>query len=298
MFVGELVAFEPTIHGTDRSGDLEVILAERRFLVEVNSVSRSDADLRHEGFYHRLHWALMMIADETRVSIDLQIRTAEVPDDQIQTWLATVRDAAALVARTGVIHRDRRGFASITLSPAAHDGSLAPGVSRFVGAVHSRDAWHRIQDALRDKARQTVGASGVWIRVDAVDGLFSLTDWAQRPLRTRIEQIAMNLQLAFADFDHVQGVIVSSGAATCMDVPGDPALHQQAEAGDAVLLRRCIAPGNARETVVVPLAAAGRPTARAWIDAYSNEAQWLEDDLRQHGWSLDRLRPTPPPSSS
>ena len=290
-FVGEFNQFEPTIDGTDCSGDLDIVLAGTNLIVEVTSVSRSDGDLRQERFERRLHWALMDIALETNVAIDVRVKSTDASEEQVQAWQTSVRGAADHVVRSGVGYRDLRGFASIVMSPASHDGPLAPGVTKFEGAVHSRDAWLRIRDALRGKARQTLGASNVWIRLDAVEGLFALTDWASRPMSLRTEQIAGNLRAAFVDFDHVHGVVLSSGAGLSLNVDKDPLGHQRADAHSATLLRSRTARGLVRETVILPLTEAGQRAAAAWIEAYIEESMWLDADLGKHGWSLDRMRP-------
>jgi hypothetical protein len=156
-------------------------------------------------------------------------------------------------------------------------------VGRFAGAPHIEDGWRRVEKSLLGKARQTAGGTGIWIRFDAVDGLFSLTDWAQWPFPRRAHAIASAIRGSLTGANHLAGVVLSSGASMNFDSPNDPALTMTATAEGATLMRRPIAPGLHRETAVVPLRTAAAGTACWWVSAYDGEPGWLPRDLAEAG---------------
>jgi hypothetical protein len=211
-------------------------------------------------------------------------------DDLDSSWLEGIDSAAATAARTSARLIVARGWARIVITPATHFGEPAPGVTAFTGALHQRDSWHRVRGVLRDKVRRSIGAPGVWIRMDAVDGLFALTDWARSEMTDRVTVMADLITATLADADHVQGVILSSGAGVDLDSPSQPLLHQRADTDSGAIRRRLIAPGLLRETAIVTLRPEAEPIAALFVQVYDAEARWLFDDLAQRGWSLTRMR--------
>lgn len=93
---------------------------------------------------------------------------------------------------------------------------MAPGLISFSGAAHWRDAWHRVEDALRDKARQLIGAPGAWVRIDLHDGTFGFTNWAHQTMAERAQTMDYYVPHALEGFTSVDGVILSSGAAVSL----------------------------------------------------------------------------------
>jgi len=290
--LGASARFEPLIEGSKRSGDVEIAWDGQRVTVETTSLSRADTDLAHERFESELQRSLQHVAWANSVAMEVSL-SGHPAEDLDSGWIESIESAAATVARTGARLIVARGWARLVITPASHNGGLAPGVTTFTGAVHRRGSWQRVTGVLRDKARQSIGAPDVWIRMDALDGLFALTDWAGSNMSDRVGVIADAITSALADADHVQGVILSSGASVNLDNPSEPLLHQRADTGSATILRRLIAPGLLRETVTVALRPAARPVASLFVKAYDTEASCLADDLGQHGWLLERMRAEP-----
>lgn len=287
--VGASVRFEPPILGSQRFGDVALTWSDQIATVETTSLSRADADLAHQRFERGLQQALQELAWQHCVAMAVSL-SGHPLDDSDPSWLDGIESAAATVGRTGARLVLARGWARLVITPASHFGEPAPGVTTFTGAVHQRDSWYRLRDVLRDKARQSVGAPNVWIRMDALDGLFALTDWARSEMSDRAAVIADAIGTALADSDHVQGVILSSGAGVNLDDPSEPLLDQRAEADSSVMLRRLIAPGLLRETAIVTLRSEAEPIAGLFAHAYDAESCGLAEDLSQRGWSLTRMR--------
>lgn len=287
--VGASVRFEPPILGSQCSGDVELRRSGQVVTVETTSLSRADADLAHQRFESGLQQSLQELARQNGVAMEVSL-SGHPLDDFNSSWFERIDSAATTVARTGARLILAQGWARLVITPASHFGEQAPGVTTFNGAVHQRDGWYRLRTVLRDKARQSVGAPNVWIRIDALDGLFALTDWARSDMTDRAVIIANALGTALADADHVQGVVLSSGACVNLDSPHEPLLHQRAETGSSVMLRRPIAPGLLRETAIVTLRPEAEPTAALFTQAYDTESRRLEEDLSQRGWSLARMR--------
>lgn len=238
---GASARFEPLIEGSDRSGDVEIAWDGQRVTVETTSLSRADTDRAHQRFESELHRSLQNVAWARSVAMEVSL-SAHPAGDLDSSWIESIDSAAATVARTGARLTVARGWARILITPATHDGELAPGFTTFTGALHQRDSWQRVRGVLRDKARQSIGAPDVWIRMDALDGLFALTNWARLNISDRVGVIADAIASALEDADHVHGVILSSGANVNLDSPSEPLLHQRADAESATMLRRLIAP--------------------------------------------------------
>jgi hypothetical protein len=287
--VGASVRFEPPIQGSQRSGDVELTWAGQLVTVETTSLSRADADIAHERFESGLWQSLQELAAAHIVAMEVSLSEHPI-EDLDPSWLEGIDSAAATVALTGARLTLARGWARLVITPASHLGDPAPGVTTFTGAVHQRDIWYRIRDVLRDKARQSVGAPNVWIRMDALDGLFALTEWARSDTSNRAAVIADAISTALADTNHVQGVILSSGASVNLDNPSEPLLHQRADTESAVMLRRLIAPGLLRETAIITLNRRAGPATALFARAYDTEGRRFDKDLAQRGWSLASMR--------
>jgi hypothetical protein len=276
---GARAQFEPAIADTGRLADVELANSELTLTIETTSLSRSDVDRQRERFEGRLRTTLDNIARTHNVAMDV-IVTGHPDPAAVEAWVGAIESSSPFVARTGIRLTRSSSWARAVVTRATNaDPSPAPGVTRFVGALHVRDAWYRVQDALRDKARQMAGATGAWIRIDLLDGLFTFTEWARAPMDERVAIMAESVRASLYEDDHIDGVIVSSGAGVNLDSPTDSVLNQSASAGHATIMRRLVAPGLLRESIIVPVGERGRDAAWLWTEAYASEAQWLAHDL-------------------
>jgi hypothetical protein len=272
--------FEPAIDGSPNSADVELALDQEAIIVETVSLRRPQSDLDAEQFERTVQQELDIIGLTSGVSVDAVIRYQA--EEDLKAWLAGVHQRARMVRRTGCAVACDDGWITLHLRPET--AAVGSGLMRFYGAIHVRDGWRRIQTTLRGKAGQSASCDDVWIRLDAVDGLFSLTDWAREPFEHRAQRITAAVRNSLHDAHHVAGVVVSSGASVNFDSPDDPALTKTATApGGSWFLRRLIAPGLLRETAIIPLRQRSVETGQLWTQAYDAEHLWLEDDLRAAG---------------
>jgi hypothetical protein len=139
------------------------------------------------------------------------------------------------------------------------------------------------------KARQSAGSLSAWLRIDALDGFFQLTEWPTLDWPERIRRVATTLQrdLAAAGAAHLAGVVLSSGAATAPGATNPAAENQTVHTDHGSGMRRLFAAQVVREMVVIPLRPDAFPEQARWVAAYSAEPEWLLDDLA--GCAFPRL---------
>lgn len=295
--VGATVQFEPLIFGSPRSADVELRVGDLVVYVETTSLTRADMDKRQEQLERRLSSQLDAICLEHAVAMDAKL-LIPASEEASARWVKEIAQSAAFVAHTRSLFSASRGGIRVKITPDGGSTGVGSGLTSFTGALHPRNMWYRVQGVLRDKMRQTVGAEGAWIRMDALDGLFALTDWARAPMGERVAVIADAVRACLIDGEHVNGVILSSGASGHWTCSSDPRLHEEAQSGSAAILRRPVGPGLVRETVIVPLCQRAEAMAALWLKAYDREAAWLDADLAQRGWVLDRMRIEPAPTTA
>ncbi|HEY3409463.1 MAG TPA: hypothetical protein VGK53_14930 [Propionicimonas sp.] len=292
-FLGWAATFEPSITDSSHKGDLQLTVGDgRQILVETTSVFRSDSDLSAGGFEHELQNQIRAI--ELRYGVHTVVDLVQQVDpEEMANWLEAIDTAARRVAAS---HRplDVEGAAGVVRVQA---NRVPDGTVTFSGVLRERDAVPRLGTAVAYKARQSRGPDPAWLRINAKEGLFALTPWAQMPPADRITLLAEVMKQYTQGEAHLHGVICSSGACLAMGAT-DPAVEDvDAETSDGFFVRRLLGPHLARETFIVRLQELGVEAAAAWARAYRSEPTWLDHDLAALGlpplanyWSpVDRL---------
>lgn len=186
--------------------------------------------------------------------------------------------AAAEVAASGkptTVGGPFGGALRLSVEPAP------PNTSQLAMQTSPVDEGWRLARQLINKARQTVGAINVWIRVDVRSGLWTpLTEWGRAPLDRKAEQIAVIVRGALAEHPHVAGAVLSTGL--LFAAPGIET-RTLASPDGTVTLRRTI-PGNlGRETIIVPRASGETADVADWQGWYGAEPSWLDWALAELG---------------
>jgi hypothetical protein len=186
--------------------------------------------------------------------------------------LLLIEQAAQNTATTGKQHAVSWRGADLQVMPSGStDYQLQAG-------VEESDSWSRIANKLRQKAQQAQASGGGWLRVDVLDGTWQFTPWARGGLRAKIDEMARLVRPLLSQVPGIFGVILSSGAGVAQ---GQFVGESARSVDDSYLLRRVLPAVRVRETMIVPVSAAGREQARTWVDLYNSEDSWLD-------WTLDR----------
>jgi hypothetical protein len=243
------------------------------WVVETTSVLRGDQDRQWELYEHR--FTAEVDAVERRHRVNCVSTLNDHPDFAIiQAWLQEIDTVAAAVARTGASQTVHSSAGTVNIST----DQPAPGTATRTGAPQYRDGWKRIRRALADKARQTEGPIPVWIRIDALDGIFQFTEWSRAAPGDRIAMIAGAIETSISWPENTFGVVLSSGLGTSFS--GDAAAENLAiDGAQGSWTRRLVAPRIVRETFVIPLTRRADPQTQWWTRAYRDEPNWLDNDL-------------------
>ena len=145
------------------------------------------------------------------------------------------------------------------------------------GPVHRFLVWHRTERILQRKAEQSAGASSVWLRVDAQDGLWQFTPWANMELLAKLGALVDPVRSALDPYPHVKGLVLTSGAVHAQGVFHDESVRE----GNCFGLRRLIEPLRVRETMIITLDQEALSSAEMWHHLYDEEPEWLD-------WALER----------
>jgi hypothetical protein len=276
---GWRAGFEPPTPGSDRRADVVFNTADGRMplVVETTSLFRSDSDREHHAYEEHLVDALLAIEQGHGV-VTITYLTGHLDAAATGAWLREVDAAAALVSQggTGQTLRTPAGTIQVVSEPPT-DGTT------FLGAPMHGDRWYRLARSVAGKIRQTSGWPSVWIRVDALDGLFQFTDWQQRPWPDRIQLLSVAFRAAFPDASHVAGVVVSSGLAVAPGATDPTSEDVTVAVSEGTGLRRTVCPHLVRETVILPLQADVDEQLQVWTAGYADERSWLESDLQTAG---------------
>jgi hypothetical protein len=131
------------------------------------------------------------------------------------------------------------------------------------------------------KARQSAGPLPVWLRIDALDGFFQVTEWPALDWPEQVTRVATTLQhdLADAGAEHLAGVLLSSSSAEAPGATNLTAENETVHTERGSGIRRLLADHIVRETAVIPLRDDATAEQARWTAAYSTEPDWLREDL-------------------
>jgi hypothetical protein len=224
----------------------------------------------------RSYWDHVMGAIR-RINVQFDVDVAgdlgERQDDDDLAELLRLIEAAAQIAaetrqETPVMFRQ----ANLRVLPS---GSMP---YELRSAVETSQGWPRVEARLLQKATQAARAGGGWLRADLMDGTWQFTPWARAGLRDKIDQISTLINPALSRIDGVAGIVVSSGACQAQ---GQFRGLSTRTADRSYGFVRTLPGSRVRETMIIPVTAAGRKEADSWAELYNLEDTWLD-------WALSR----------
>lgn len=266
------VAFERL---SSAGGAADVVIGQEptEIVVETKAVLLDDRTRDHHSatdlILARLHDLEMRYQIECAGDFEEQI---EGPD--LDSFLISAEICARQAHETGNQQILEAWGARITFSPPGQE--LLSGLH---GAVHHSLGWHRTERILRKKAWQSRHQKSVWLRVDALDGLWQFTPWSRLELPDKLLTLVGPIRQALETDEHVAGVVITSGPAHAQSV----FYGESAHLGDSYALRRLIEPLRVRETMIIPLSDRVLEAAEMWRDLYDNESSWLDWALESRG---------------
>ena len=268
---------EPRTAGVPRPPDVRVGVAGRTVTVEAFASFRPDRSVAADAQAHKLSDAILAVGSRHGVSISGDIHR-----------LLSEGEMTALIEmleRTARVVSDGTSAASVVL----------PAVDLIVGrqeversgrlSIHlpTVDLWARLARRLLAKAEQSVSSRATWLRLDVLDALWLLTPFGRLPLIRKIELLVPRLRELLAPCAHLEGVVVSDGAATV----NFDAYDETVETTEcAIALRRRIDGFRTRETIIVPLRSEAAGACDVWRGLYAAEPSWLPWALGEVGLSV------------
>lgn len=267
---GQAIAFELP---ADSGGAADVVIgqARSRMVVETKAVLLDDGTRQHHAatdfLIARLHHLEMRYQVECAGYFEEKIEGSD-----LDTFLISAEVCARQARETGNQQLLEGWGARVMFSPPGQE--LQSG---FHGAVHHSLGWHRTARILRKKAWQSRHQEYVWLRLDALDGLWQFTPWSRLELPDKLQALVGPVRQALQTDAHVGGVVITSGPAHAQSVFYGESAHVE----DCYALRRLIDPLRVRETMIIPMRSGAAPAAEMWSALYDQEPSWL-------GWALDK----------
>jgi hypothetical protein len=270
---GCTVAFEAKSTPSTAPSDVVLIRDGQQLRLETFAIIRDQQSQMAAGYWERLLHEIRLIEwrNDTPVAGDIGERLDE---EATRELLRLIDQAAQQTSATGQEHRVSWRSAELRLLPA---GS---GNYQLQTGVESSVSWPRIASKLQQKARQAQKAGGGWLRADIMDGTWQFTPWARARLSGKIAELARLVRPLLSQITGTDGAILSSGAGVAQ---GQFYGESARASGNCYGLRTVLPALRVRETMVVPVSAAGSDQARFWLDLYNSEESWMD-------WSLQRCR--------
>lgn len=295
--------FEPALPA-QRPGDLLLEHADStRLLVEFFSMGTSAPERAAEDYYRRAFDFIRAVEFQHNVSVRGSLG-AVAADEAALDWLRRIE--AAAIATAGDGHKRHvpgpppQPVSEVAaesedpgelLPPAPMDIpaevwvtrelAVEPGESKLVGGVVTGLPWPRLEARIKKKAERTAAAGWpTWIHVEDESGFWFFTRLANMTLAERLADLTPWLRAAIEPYRHVVGIVLSPGVMLDIGVGNDEAANLPGVAG-ALAIRRLMAQGRARETIIVTRS--GRMDASTEVLAgwYRSEDDWLAWALRE-----------------
>ena len=267
---GQHVTFE--LPSKEGSGPADVVMGldVEKVVVEAKAILLDDPTRVHhdstDRLFERLHEFELRYQVECAGDFEEKLEGAD-----LESFLLT----AEVCARKAHELHDRQVMEGWGSSVMFGEG-LGSGLH---GPVHRTLTWRRTRWILRKKAWQSRHQVSVWLRVDALDGLWQFTPWANMALPNKLETLMDPVREALASFPHVAGIVITSGAAHAQSVFFGESFRQE----DSYALRRLIEPLRVRETMIITMNQEAASAAEMWCRLYDEEPAWLKWALQREG---------------
>jgi hypothetical protein len=269
---GRRPELEPRRSRAGRPADVAFSHAGTRVVVETRVVLESQSWRQERRATDELFERIDAITRRHGVRCEGHIARLPRHDSEADALLKRIDDHARLVA-LGANAPPLR-FAGAALRVVHRDDRPA---DRLTGPAIRDNSWERIGRRISEKVEAASASGATWLSLDAHNGLWQFTDWAQRPLARKLSELT---EIARPLLDGLRGLVIGSGSAQRQSEFADEDVTSPYGAHG---LRRVITPLRVRETLIIPAEVAkedSEPTE--WRDLYADEPAWLD-------WALDQL---------
>jgi hypothetical protein len=269
---GYTVACEDRVRPRAPPSDVVLRCDEHTLRIETFAIIRDKRSQEKAAYWERLLFDVKQIEwrHDTPIS---GVIPKQLDDAASAELLRLVEQAAQQTAATNEEHVVSWQSAELRVLPTGTtDWQLEAGAEESIG-------WPRVAGKLRQKAKQAQASGSSWLRADILDGTWQFTPWARASLRAKIDEMARQVQPLLSQVAGISGVALSSGAGVAQ---GQFVGESARSIGECYGLRRVLPAVRVRETMIVPVSAAGREQARLLVDLYGAEESWLD-------WALDRF---------
>lgn len=277
--LARMIGFEVELEaslGLERSPiDLLIGRAETSIGVEALAVVRDAKTTSADAWLAQLTPQLHLITQKYGVDLSLKIEQS-LDEADTPKWIELLERHAAGV---------RMG---LTLPPLEVEGASVDATpSKTAGSIKTEfptvDFGTRLKSKLEAKGQQTAASGATWLLVESLDHLWHLTAWSAQTLAQKADALAGLAFEAIRDSDHVQGVVLSDGAAIMRHEQSE----ESVEIGDAVVgLRRVPDQWHARESIIVPASDKSRHEADVWREILDAETHWLDVAMSEVGLAV------------
>ncbi|WDL98493.1 hypothetical protein [Alicyclobacillus sp. ALC3] len=273
------VEFEPRLPG-GKMGDLEVFLDSKKVMFEVTQIGEHTSVRETNSFVKKLDRALAKPAKDHSLSVKGHYLKV-VGEEELQALLAQVDEVGTSLKEIGQSRPVKTEVAKLVITKTSH-----PEVRMMSGPVTSTNEWDRLAAKIRDKARQSASGQNVWLRIEVLSGLWQLTAWAQQGMKEKLKAIVPVCHSEIRRYDHVSGVILSSGLGWQIGAPDEVVCVD----GNFSMRRNFATGGRQRETIIVRRDKRGKGDVGEVMRWYQDEVTWLDWALRELGYgSLEQM---------
>lgn len=152
--------------------------------------------------------------------------------------------------------------------------------------------WARTRSKLRDKALQAAKSGPTWLRVDLLDTMWQLSQWARYSIYDKTSSLAAVTHEALVGLADIRGVVFSDGGMTTLSrLIGESSMPVNSAFG----MYRKLWALRSRECIIVQIDDSAAREADLWWRVYDQESTWLTSALEQQGFppadELIELRP-------
>lgn len=270
---GHDVRFEPPVPESKKNADVEIAVQGGERIVVETQVQLAAERARATDDFSAATFPRIQEAARRHGAVCGGDLGRVLSEDEAAELLEAVEAYARLLAAGGVAPALNLHGARLQLRAQADELERSLG-----GPQHTGDLWPRMAGLLVKKAKQTVGADNVWVRVSALQGLWLLSTWARADMPTKLRTLSQNVRAALSPYPHVSGVVIGTSCDLARGKFNDETYE---ELHGGVAIRRAIRPARVRETMVIPTATDRDPViaSQPWRDLYAEESPWLDTAL-------------------
>jgi len=264
-----------------RKPDLRISRHSMDYTIEVTLLGSDRESRKMDRQHHILGSDLRLLERDLNVELTLRVER-NLTDDELASLRALLAEIAAQCSEDGRAVSLELDYARLTAYPRGErpDGTLQE--SPALG----NDLWQRVAKRLQEKASQTEGAGHTWIRIDEGSGLLVLTPAYHWSITEQLAALERNVKLALVNYEHVRGVIITTGAGLDWNIRS-PELRQQNPLSGAVAQERRLPAGRRRRSFVIPVSFG--PGLILPDHVRLDPARWFRDEYGWIDWALSAL---------